>query len=311
MAKPTKSTEWATDGAALKADPDAGQISYGWSTSDNTISGTPVKPNLQQQNGWQNAVHQWKEYLESATDQNASDIVSLAETLGSRTTISLDNNTPTNIQDFSAFDAVDLMGYVEIQGISNDYRSAVRLSIVKNGAGTYEVAASDIAGDAYLGSPIVGFSMSGAILQATLDSGLVLAETPSYSFIKFSLSDPFGGAYGDGGANIQVYTMVLSSDGPAVMNGTIKFVRIGDAVTYTSDGPVTHDSAHSPASTSVIPADFRPSSNVYNTIKYSETAGLTAIVQSTGVLEIQYRDETSTVNENGTSVAVSGSYVII
>lgn len=83
MAKPTKSTEWATDGAALKADPDAGQISYGWSTSDNTVNGTPVKPNLQQQNGWQNAVHKWKEYFEATTDQNISDISDNAQAISS------------------------------------------------------------------------------------------------------------------------------------------------------------------------------------------------------------------------------------
>lgn len=66
--KPTKSTEWASDASALKIDPSADQQSYGWSTSDNTVSGVPVKPNLQNQNGWQNAVHQWKEYLEDLTD---------------------------------------------------------------------------------------------------------------------------------------------------------------------------------------------------------------------------------------------------
>ncbi len=77
MAKPTKTTEWATDGAALKADPDAGQISYGWSTSDNTVSGTPVKPNLQQQNGWQNAVHQWLQYFDGELPDGELTIVDL------------------------------------------------------------------------------------------------------------------------------------------------------------------------------------------------------------------------------------------
>jgi len=66
--KPTKSTEWASDASALKIDPSADQQSYGWSTSDNTVSGVPVKPNLQNQNGWQNAVHRWKEYFEDVTD---------------------------------------------------------------------------------------------------------------------------------------------------------------------------------------------------------------------------------------------------
>lgn len=66
--KPSKSTEWASNASALKIDPSADQQSYGWSTSDNTVSGVPVKPNLQNQNGWQNAVHQWKEYFEDVTD---------------------------------------------------------------------------------------------------------------------------------------------------------------------------------------------------------------------------------------------------
>ena len=77
MAKPTKSTEWATDGAALKADPDAGQISYGWSTSDNTVNGTPVKPNLQQQNGWQNAVYQWIDWMDGQLPDGELAIVDL------------------------------------------------------------------------------------------------------------------------------------------------------------------------------------------------------------------------------------------
>lgn len=68
--KPTKSTEWASDASALKIDPSADQQSYGWSTSDNTVSGVPVKPNLQNQNAWQNAVHQWKEYFEDITDDS-------------------------------------------------------------------------------------------------------------------------------------------------------------------------------------------------------------------------------------------------
>jgi hypothetical protein len=73
---------------------------------------------------------------------------------------------------------------------TDDYRASVKLSIVKNGAGSYEVAASDIAGDDYSGSPIVSFSMSGSLLQATLDSALVAAESPSESYIRYALSAP-------------------------------------------------------------------------------------------------------------------------
>ncbi len=63
MAKPTVSTEWAQDAAALKLVPTSAQRQFGWSTSDNTVSGNPVKPNLQNQNGWQNNVHQWIAWL--------------------------------------------------------------------------------------------------------------------------------------------------------------------------------------------------------------------------------------------------------
>lgn len=66
--KPTESTEWATDASALKIAPSADQKQYGWSTSDNTVSGVPVKPNLQNQNAWQHNVHLWKEYFEAKTD---------------------------------------------------------------------------------------------------------------------------------------------------------------------------------------------------------------------------------------------------
>ncbi len=77
MAKPTKSTEWATDGAALKADPDSRQISYGWSFSGNTLSGTPTKPNLQQQNGWQNAVYRWIDWMDGQLPDGELAIVDL------------------------------------------------------------------------------------------------------------------------------------------------------------------------------------------------------------------------------------------
>jgi len=96
----------------------------------------------------------------------------------------------SNIQNFSTYDAVELIGYVFVDGSSADYRASVKLSIVKNGAGSYEVAASDIAGDDYSGSPIVSFSMSGSLLQATLDSALVSGESPSESYIRYALSAP-------------------------------------------------------------------------------------------------------------------------
>lgn len=83
------------------------------------------------------------------------------------TRISLANNTASNVQNFNGYDSQELLGHVYIDGTS-DYRAAVKVTVVKNGAGTYEVAATDVAGDDISGSPIVTFSMSGSTLQATL-----------------------------------------------------------------------------------------------------------------------------------------------
>jgi hypothetical protein len=111
--------------------------------------------------------------------------------------------------------------------------------------------------------------------------------------------------------NYQTYTLSLSSDGAQNMTGDIVFIKIGNTVTYTSDGVISHDSSNTPVSTSTIPADFRPSSNIYNTYRYSETAGFTAIINSAGTLSLQYRNETTTVNQTSTGTAINGSYIII
>jgi hypothetical protein len=85
------------------------------------------------------------------------------------TTIALANNATTTIQNMSAYNHQELVGHVEIVA-SSTYRAAVRVTVIKNGAGTYEVASSDLAGDDNSGNPIVSFSMSGSNLQATLVS---------------------------------------------------------------------------------------------------------------------------------------------
>jgi len=75
------------------------------------------------------------------------------------TRIGLANNAASNVQNFNGYDSQELIGHVFIDG-TTDYRAAVRIVVVKNGAGVYEVAATDIAGDDISGSPIVSFSMS-------------------------------------------------------------------------------------------------------------------------------------------------------
>lgn len=106
-----------------------------------------------------------------------------------QTRISLANNTTTTVQNFSAYDGIRLSGFVYVDA-TVDKRATVEVWVVKNGAGTYEVAAADVAGDDLSGSPIVTFSMSGTNLIATLPNftGFVSA------YIQYHLSAPQLGA---------------------------------------------------------------------------------------------------------------------
>jgi hypothetical protein len=131
-----------------------------------------------------------------------------------QTTIALANNTTTTIQNFGAYDAQELIGYVSVDA-DTDYRAAVRVTVVKNGAGTYEVAASDVAGDDLGGNPIVTFSMSGSNLQATLPE-----FTPGFvgASIKYHLVAPVtNGNY------------PLSIDGGQILSGTVAAARLPEA----------------------------------------------------------------------------------
>ena len=101
------------------------------------------------------------------------------------TRISLANNTASNVQNFDGYDSQDLIGHVYIDGTA-DYRAAVKITVIKNGAGTYEVAATDVAGDDISGSPIVSFSMSGSVLQATLPN----ITGFSSAYIDYHLASP-------------------------------------------------------------------------------------------------------------------------
>ncbi len=63
--KPTQETDWATSAFALKTATDSARWVLGWQTiPDNLPSGVGEAPNLNNQNYWQFAVHQWKEYFE-------------------------------------------------------------------------------------------------------------------------------------------------------------------------------------------------------------------------------------------------------
>lgn len=106
-------------------------------------------------------------------------------------------NSATSVQDFAAYDAQELQGFVYVNTTSTGaltLRASVKVMVVKNGAGTYEVASVDISGDNVAGNPIVSFSMSGSVLRATLSSSIT--GTWGSGYIRYQLSAPYlGGNY--------------------------------------------------------------------------------------------------------------------
>ncbi len=68
--KPTALTDWANSESALKTATDSNRWNLGWQTlPDNLPNQTGERPNLNQQNYWQNAVHLWSEYYEESIDE--------------------------------------------------------------------------------------------------------------------------------------------------------------------------------------------------------------------------------------------------
>lgn len=97
--KPTKLTDWATDGAALTEATTVARHDLGWQTTpDNLVSQPGERPNLQQQNYWQLAVHEWSTYFEEVTDENALAITALEDTL----------SPPLAVEDMWEFDMPSL-----------------------------------------------------------------------------------------------------------------------------------------------------------------------------------------------------------
>lgn len=124
--------------------------------------------------------------------------------------ISLANNSTTSVQDMSAYDSQEVTGFVYVDATA-DLRCSFSVQVVKNGAGTYEIAASDQSGDNYSGAPLLAFSMSGSVLRVTLPniSGFVSA------YLRYQLSAPYlGGNY------------PLSVDGSQVVSGTVAAARL-------------------------------------------------------------------------------------
>lgn len=85
-----------------------------------------------------------------------------------RTQISLSNNTTANVQDVSAYDAGEIVGWVYIDA-GTDYRFLLKAQFAKNGAGTNWNLSYQTVGD----TPPAGFSFSitsGGVIQYTMPS---------------------------------------------------------------------------------------------------------------------------------------------
>jgi hypothetical protein len=92
----------------------------------------------------------------------------------------------------SAYDAQEVTGFVYVDA-SSDLRCSFTVMVVKNGAGTWEVASVDLAGDNLSGAPFVTFSMSGSILRVTLAN---IPAVFASAYIRYQLSAPYlGGNY--------------------------------------------------------------------------------------------------------------------
>jgi hypothetical protein len=78
MAKPTTPTNWATSPTSLKTATDSDRWENGWKTlPNNQPNETGERPNLNQQNYWQNAVHNWIVYLDEQIDLVTPSLVPL------------------------------------------------------------------------------------------------------------------------------------------------------------------------------------------------------------------------------------------
>lgn len=81
--KPTKVTDWATDGVnALTAATDTTKHDLGWQTTPDNLPGqVGERPNLEMQNYWQLAVHEWVEYFQVADDELQDNIDTVQDNL--------------------------------------------------------------------------------------------------------------------------------------------------------------------------------------------------------------------------------------
>lgn len=138
-----------------------------------------------------------------------------------QTSVALTLSGTTSVQDFAAYDAQELTGFVQVLGSTN-YRTSVKVMVVKNGAGTYEVASVDLAGDNYSSAPLVSFAMSGSILRATLPS--ITGATSAK--IQYQLNAPALGG--------QFPLTVSASQVQGRTSGTVSSGYIGEKITWVT-----------------------------------------------------------------------------
>lgn len=120
-----------------------------------------------------------------------------------RTQISLSNNTTANVQDVSAYDAGEIVGWVYIDA-GTDYRFLLKAQFAKNGAGTNWNLSYQTVGD----TPPAGFSFSitsGGVIQYTMPS----VASFSTALFNYALNAPAVGT-----------SFPLSVSGTNVVGGT-------------------------------------------------------------------------------------------
>jgi hypothetical protein len=93
--------------------------------------------------------------------------------------------------------------------------------------------------------------------------------------------------------------------------GTLLLTKIGRVVTVQSTGALSHSLSDNPVSSSgVIPADFRPQANAYNTY-YSDTSSSKSLrIFTTGTVETIYQDDTAGVSGTTSTVPVTLTYTV-
>lgn len=93
-------------------------------------------------------------------------------------------------------------------------------------------------------------------------------------------------AYADNG----ISKVIPSIGGDFDFNQTIRLHRLGDIVTITSDGILSHFSSSAATSAPVIPPEYIPNNNKYNVYYIDSSGSFLTVVFSSGRFETQYFD---------------------